>query len=259
MTHNRIPTILCFSGLDPTGGAGIQADIEAIAACGAHAAPIITANTVQDTHSAHDFQPVDSALIQRQFEAVFNDIQIDAIKIGMLGTAQTAQTVSDILQQHPDIPVIFDPVLASGNGASLSQSQLVDVICTSILPRTHILTPNTLEAIRLGQGDLTAEEAAQELNALGAEYVLLTGSHAQSHDIVHRLYRQQSCIATYQNERLSGEFHGSGCTLSASLAAYIAAGNTPEEATGKALDYTLKTLRMATSPGHGQFIPRRII
>ncbi len=259
MTSSRIPAILCFSGLDPTGGAGIQADIEAIAACGGHAVSIITANTVQDTHGVHDFQPVDSLLIEQQCHVVFNDMQIDAIKIGMLGTVETAQTVSRILQQYPDIPLIFDPVLASGNGSSLSQDRLIDVICDEILPRTFILTPNTLEAIKLVNSDGQAEEAARQLNSMGASYVLLTGTHADSTDIVHGLYRQQTCIRRYQNERLNGEFHGSGCTLSASLASCIARGMTPEEATQQALDYTFKTLQMATAAGHGQLIPRRIL
>ncbi len=259
MNNQTRSNILCFSGLDPTGGAGIQADIEAIAAMGAHACPIITANTTQDTTSVYDFNPIASGFIQQQAERVLNDMTIQSIKIGMLGTTETAQAVLNIIKQCPDIPVIFDPVLASGNGSQLSDNSLTDFIRQQLLPLTYILTPNTLEAVRLSATQQDATSAAIQLNQLGTEYVLLTGSHLETTDIQHQLIHQGKILGHYTNARLSDEYHGSGCTLAASLAALTAQQLPPLEACQKALDYTFNSLQLGTAQGQGQKIPRRIL
>ena len=258
MNTPTLPNILCFSGLDPSGGAGIQADIEAISAMGAHACPIITANTVQDTRSAYAFSPIAPELIQQQAAHILDDMPIQAIKIGMLGSTTTAQTVLEIIQQQPDIPVIFDPVLASDNGAELAEHSLTDFIRQQLLPLTGILTPNTLEAVRLSGSDKDATAAAREINQLGTEYVLLTGTHAETTEITHQLIHQGKLLKEYTNPRLPGEYHGSGCTLAASLAALTAKNIEPVDACQQALDYTFNSLRQATSQGRGQKIPRRI-
>lgn len=258
MKRLTLPNILCFSGLDPTGGAGIQADIEAISAMGAHACPIITANTVQDTHSVYEFTPIAPEFIHQQATRLLDDMAIQAIKIGMLGSITTAQAVLDIIQLQPQIPVIFDPVLASGHGAHLAEHSLTDFIRQQLLPLTTILTPNTLEAVRLSGSEENAISAAQHISQLGVEYVLLTGTHASTTEIEHQLIHQGDLARSFTNSRLPGEYHGSGCTLAASLAALIAKKLETVEACQQALDYTFNSLRQATSQGQGQMIPRRI-
>jgi len=257
MQTSNSPVVLCFSGLDPTGGAGIQADIEAIHNQGCHAAPIITANTVQDTHNVSYFEATSPGLILQQAEAVLKDINVSAIKIGMLGTSETAEAIHILLKQNTHIPVIFDPVLFAGGGSSLSKTDLIKAVKTFILPYTFMLTPNIPEAHHLTENDFTSEQAAQKLNNLGAEYVLLTGTHSKSEKVVHELYNNMTCIETYKYERLAHQYHGSGCTLAASLAALIAKQDEPASACQSALDYTYTSLKNALALGHGQLIPKR--
>lgn len=255
-THTP-PIILCFSGLDPTGGAGIQADIEAIGQHGGHAAPIITANTVQDTKNVNYFEAIAPGIILQQAQSILMDMPVSAIKIGMLGSSDTAEAIHIILKQNSHIPVIFDPVLYAGGGSSLSKSDLIDAIKRLIIPHTHILTPNIPEAHHLTSDTLTSEHAAQKLNSLGAEHVLLTGTHAKSENVIHELYSDRQCIKSFKYKRLSHEYHGSGCTLAASLAALTAKQTDLVQACQTALDYTYKSLKNAQSLGHGQLIPKR--
>jgi len=257
MRTQKPPVVLCFSGLDPTGGAGIQADIEAIAKHGCHAAPIITANTVQDTNNVISFKPVDANLILKQARTVLKDMPVSAIKIGMLGSGETAEAIYTLFRQYSDIPVILDPVLAAGGGSSLAQKNLIDAINTLIIPRTYILTPNVPEAQLLTNLKNKPETAAQLLNKMGANYVLLTGTHTQNPDVIHKLYFKSKNQKSFTYKRLKNEYHGSGCTLAASLSALIAQKMEPINACQNALDFTYKTLINANSLGHGQLIPNR--
>jgi len=257
-THNP-PVVLCFSGLDPTGGAGIQADIEAISKHGCHAAPIITANTVQDTSNVLSFKSVEADLILKQAHTVLKDMAVNAIKIGMLGSEETTNAVYTILKEFHDIPVILDPVLAAGGGSSLARNGLIDTINKFIIPRTHILTPNTLEAQLLTSSKTPPEPAAKQLNKMGAKYVLLTGTHNETPDVIHKLYFESKIQKSFSYKRLNNEYHGSGCTLAASLAALIAQNMDPIIACQNALDYTYRTLVNANNLGNGQLIPDRNI
>jgi hydroxymethylpyrimidine/phosphomethylpyrimidine kinase len=257
MQKNNSPIVLCFSGLDPTGGAGIQADIESIGQHGCHAACIITANTVQNTRNVENFEPVNAELILKQARTILQDMPVKAIKIGMIGTGSTAEAIYTIMRQHPHIPVIYDPVLSAGGGSSLAKRNLLDAVNTLIIPNTYILTPNIPEALCLTGQKLSAKNAAQQLNNLGAQYVLVTGTHAKSPDVMHQLYQQTNCIKEYKYKRLSHEYHGSGCTLAASIAALVAQQIDPINTCQNALDYTYKSLKNAQALGNGQLIPRR--
>ena len=249
--------MLCFSGLDPSGGAGIQADIESISQHGCHAAPVITANTVQDTHNVFSFEVIDPALILKQARTILNDMTVSAIKIGMLGSGSTAEAIYTLLRQHQDIPVIFDPVLFAGGGSSLAQKNLIDAANTLIIPNTYLLTPNIPEALHLTNNKVKPEIAAQYLNSLCAKYVLLTGTHATNPKVIHKLYHKMKTIKTFQYKRLANEYHGSGCTLAASAAALIAQKIEPVNACQNALDFTFKSLKNAQALGKGQLIPKR--
>ena len=259
MKTSKPPVVLCFSGLDPTGGAGIQADIESIAKHGCHAAPIITANTVQDTLNVISYEAVNPTLLLKQARAILKDMPVSAIKIGMLASGEIAEAIYTLFRQHSDIPVILDPVLIAGGGTSLAQKNLIDAINTLIIPHTYIITPNIPESLLLTNTKSKPESAAQLLNAMGAKYVLLTGTHAKNTDVIHKLYFKSNCQKSYINKRLANEYHGSGCTLAASLAALIAQKMEPVNACQNALDFTHRALRHANALGKGQLIPNRNI
>ncbi len=257
MKSTTPPVILCFSGLDPTGGAGIQADIESIARHACHAAPIITANTIQDTHNVSSFECVNPTLILKQARAILNDMPVSAIKIGMLGSSEVAEAIYTLLRQHNEIPVIFDPVLSAGGGSPLAQKNLIETINALIIPGCYIVTPNIPEALQLTHAKIQADTAAGMLNQKGAKHVLLTGTHSDSPNISHKLFYHGKQQKSFHYKRLENEFHGSGCTLAASLAALIAQRVDVVNACQNALDFTYKTLNNASELGGGQLIPNR--
>ena len=252
------PVVLCFSGLDPTGGAGIQADIEAINAQHAHPASIITTLTVQDTRNLYELETVSARLITRQAESVLNDMDVSSIKIGMLGSIEATLAIHQLLKKHPHIPVIFDPVLAAGGGTEVADKELIHAIIELIVPFCFIITPNTLEAEKLTH-QKSMDKAASRLLNHGAKNVLITGTHAHTLQVEHKLFRHDSLLKQYFYSRLDNEYHGSGCTLTASIAALIAHKQETESAIEQALDYTYETLLQASALGQGQLIPQRTL
>lgn len=250
------PIVLCFSGLDPSGGAGIQADIEAISAQQAHASVIATALTVQDTHNIHGVEPVDGELITRQADAIFNDFNISVIKIGLLNDIKTTTAIHHILKKHSHIPVVFDPILAAGGGTELASKELIDAFIELIIPLCFIITPNILEAQKLSR-EKNIDRAAEKLFSHGAKNILITGTHADTQHVSHKLFYNESFTKTYDYSRLKNEYHGSGCTLTASIAALLGHQQKTEIAVHNALDYCYETLVHASKLGQGQYIPQR--
>jgi len=242
MSHSYLPVVLCFSGLDPSGGAGIQADIESISSHGCIAAPIVTAATVQDTQNVISFSPMPADLIIEQARAVLEDMPVSMIKIGMVGSAEIAQAIHSILTDYPDIKVVYDPVFSTENDGALSTIDLVDNVRSLLLPLTTVLTPNIFEAHTLTPGSDTSAAAAMGLLESGCEYVLLTGTHGKTSDVMHALYGNHRELEQFHYERLPNKYHGSGCTLAASVAALLAIDLDITSAVRHALDYTHKTL-----------------
>src|SRR6185295_13388212 len=146
---SRIPAALAIAASDPTGGAGLQADLLTLSSLGCHPLSVVTGITVQDTHGVESMVAVESALVARQARHVLRDIPVAAFKLGVLGSAANARAIAEILAEHPRTPVVLDPVLASGRGDALADIGIVEVLRTSLLPRTTVLTPNSLEARRL--------------------------------------------------------------------------------------------------------------
>jgi hydroxymethylpyrimidine/phosphomethylpyrimidine kinase len=249
-------TVLVFAGHDPSGGAGIQADIEAIGYCGCHATTIITAHTVQNTHGVRRFVPADALLIEEQARVVLDDIPIQAIKIGMVGTTAALEAIHSVLIDYPMVPVIFDPVLAGGAGAALSDDDVTDAILHRLLPRVFLVTPNSIEARQLAQHEELAD-CARTLLATGCQHVLIKGSHEATADVIHTLYSATAQPLSFRSERLPQVYHGSGCTFTASIAAFIAQGIELRAAITQAQSYTLATLRQAYRLSNGQWLPRR--
>lgn len=254
----NIPVVLALSGSDPSGGAGIQADIEALASHGCHCAPVITAITVQDTQDVKSYAPLDGTLIMEQARAVLEDMPVAAIKIGLLGSSEAVEAIYGVLQDYPDIPVILDPVLASGNGASLSDEEVLEALYTLLLPNTTVLTPNSMEARILAPEADNLDACAMALLEHGCEFVLITGTHENTPHVANSLYGNHRLLETYTWERLPGSYHGSGCTLAASIAGLLAQGLEPLSAIHEAQEYTWETLAHGYRIGMGQPLPNRL-
>lgn len=249
---------MVFAGLDPTGGAGLQADIEAIAAMGGHALPVITAITAQDTRDVRSCAPVDTLSIIEQARVVLEDIQVAAFKVGLTGSTEAMGAIHTILKEHAGTPVVVDPVCASGAGTALTDEEQMDAMVSLLLPLATVVTPNIAEARLLSPEADSLNASAQELLSYGCDYVLLTGTDDATRDVVNRLYGDRRLIRTFRCERLPGGYHGSGCTLAAALAALLGHGLEPVAAAAEAIEYTLETLRRATALGGGQLIPSRL-
>ncbi|ENA33209.1 phosphomethylpyrimidine kinase [Pseudomonas sp. HPB0071] len=257
-THNARPVVLCLSGHDPSGGAGLQADIEALIAQGCHAAPAVTALTVQDTINVSDFRVLDRAWVMAQANAVLTDLPVAAVKLGMLGSIEMVETVLDILADHPQLPLVCDPVLRAGGGGALGKDEVGYAIRERLLPRATIVTPNLPEARILAElPEGTADACADKLLPY-CEHLLITGGHGDEQEVHNRLYTRDGHQETFICQRLPGSYHGSGCTLASALAGRLALGEALPSAVRSALDYTWRTLRDAERPGRGQYIPRRL-
>lgn len=257
------PTVLCFSGLDPSGGAGLQADIEAIGAVGSHAAIVCTALTIQDSQRVYGFETVNSTLLDAQARAVLNDLSVKAIKSGMMGSTENIDVLEKVLKENPHIPYVLDPVLVANSGGSLGDPNTLITAFKKLIPLSTLLTPNTVELRSLtGQQDL--EGAVHMLFEYGACAVLVKGAHEhEAHRIRHWLHvrgndGQVECIAQSIWQRLAGEFHGSGCTLASNIAARLAQGLSLKEAVSRSELWLHRTLLKADAPHEGgQKIPYR--
>ena len=253
----RKPIVLSFSGHDPSGGAGIQADIETIISHHCHSCSVITALTEQDSHNVKKLLPQNPQEIVRQAHTLLADFQVSAFKIGLIGHADTAQAIRQILLEHPRIPVVLDPVLAAGGGTPLGDQQLLQAIVELLLPLTTVLTPNSQEARLLaGQDDLLA--CGRSLQAAGAEFVLITGSHESTAQVHNQLFAPENQVQTFNWQRLQHSYHGSGCTLASAIAALMAQGLDAFTAVSEAQDFTWQALEAAYQPGSGQHNPDRL-
>lgn len=258
------PVVLVFAGNDPSGGAGLTADTLALSSLGCHVLPIVTALTIQDTAGVQEFMPIEAEWVDDQARHVLEDMHVDAIKIGMIGSVENLAVIAAIASDYPDIPVILDPVLASGQGDALSEDEMVAAMRELLLPHVLIITPNSLEARHLASDDPDEQEelpldmAAARLLGCGCQYVLITGTHENTPQVVNTLYSEQGRAGSESWERLPGSYHGSGCTLAAALAGAIANGADVATAVKEAQEYAWQTLAHAYRPGMGQFIPDRL-
>lgn len=247
--------VLSLSGHDPTGGAGIQADIEMLIRLGCHPCTVITALTEQDTCDVRHIHPQNPADFLSQALTLVADLRPVAMKIGLLGCPAIARSVAEIIDRTPGVPVVLDPVLSAGGGRELASSDLVTVIRDLLIPRSRVLTPNTYEARRLAGTD-NIEDCARELIFLGCKAVLITGTHDATDDVVNRLF-QPSGVRYFRWPRLQGSYHGSGCTLASATAGFLAMGLTVEHAVERAQVETWRTLQAGYQLGRGQLLPDR--
>jgi len=251
------PVVLVIAGNDPSGGAGLAADIQAITAAGAHPAPVVTALTVQDTGGVHRVQAVDAALVIEQACTVLADMPVAVIKLGLLASAGTGEAIAGLLKQYPGIPVVIDPVLAASRGGSLAADALLEVYLQELFPLATLITPNAAESRRLAPTAADPAGRAQALLATGARYVLVKGADEDSPDVRNHLFGADGLHRESIWPRLPYAYHGSGCTLASAIAARLALGQAMPEAVQDAQRYTHDSLRRGWQPGRGQHVPRR--
>lgn len=248
--------VLTISGHDPTGGAGIQADIEAILSHGCHPLSLITCLTAQDTQNVKEIFPQSASALEEQLQVLFDDIPVRAVKIGLLGSVEIAKVVASALHRYQPQVVVLDPVLSSGGGKLLADDTLIQILWDELLPLTTVLTPNHLEAQRLtGQRKIAA--CAHAVLETGCKAVLITGGDEPTPLIYNTLYHTNG-RKTFTWERLPYGAHGSGCTLASALTALLAQGLPLEEAARKAQQYTWNAIKHGFKLGHGQLLPHRL-
>jgi hydroxymethylpyrimidine/phosphomethylpyrimidine kinase len=251
------PVVLSLSGHDPTGGAGIAADIETLGRLGCYPCTVVTALTVQDTSNVVRLLPQQPADFLEQARTVLRDLPVAAVKIGLLGSAELAGAVAELLLgEAAGLPVVLDPILAAGGGRNLSNEDLIQAIRERLLPLATVATPNIPEARRLA-GLEDADSAARALLALGCPNVLLTGAHADAAEVVNRLYSAAG-VEALAWPRLPGDYHGSGCTLAAAVAAGLAQRLPVGTAVAAAQEFTWNALDRAFALGGGQKLPNRL-
>jgi hydroxymethylpyrimidine/phosphomethylpyrimidine kinase len=255
------PSVLVFAGSDPSGGAGIQADIEAIAANGAHALAVITALTVQDNDRVYAVHPVPAPLVREQAQALIDKIAVAAVKIGIVANRANAQAIAGLIAEmrrlNSELPVVFDPVLAGGHGDALSVDDAVQTI-ECLIGIATVITPNLPEAAALCGGEQDARAQAKSLMQRGARHVLIKGGHGAQEDKVVNLWFSDAGERTWEWPRLAGAFHGSGCTLASSIAGLLAAGKTVEQAIDQGQAFTQRVLESSYAIAEGQRIPGRV-
>ena len=255
------PLVLTFAASDPSGGAGIQADLLTLSSMGCHPLSVITALTVQDTIGVEAMRAVDAEWVADQARALLEDMLVDAFKIGVLGSVENIGVIAEILSDYPDVPLVLDPVLASGRGDELATEEMASALRELLLPHTTIVTPNSIEARRLADlddEDASIADCATRLVLAGCEYVLVTGTHEPTRDVVNTLYGQAGVVRADTWPRLPGSYHGSGCTLASAIAAMLANGLELPEAVREAQDYTWHALERGYRPGMGQLLPDRL-
>ncbi len=255
-----IVNVLSIAGSDPSGGAGIQADLKTFSALGCYGMAALTALTVQNTRGVSGVHVPPAEFVGAQVAAVFADVEVAAVKIGMLATGEIARAVAAELASHPEVPVVLDPVLVATSGDSLGTPDVVAAMRRDLLPRATVITPNLPEAARLAEEEMPRDEAgmrrlAERLCVLGARAALVKGGHLTGADSVDFLFDGDRHHVFRARRIETRNTHGTGCTLSSAIAAFLARGRTLPEAVAAAKDYLTGALvasdMLDVGGGHG--------
>jgi hydroxymethylpyrimidine/phosphomethylpyrimidine kinase len=240
---SRIPVCLSIAGSDSGGGAGIQADLKAFAAAGVHGATAVTALTAQNTKAVTGVHPVPPEFIVEQVRAVAQDLGVDAVKIGMVGSKRATEAVARALDELPaGTPVVLDPVMVAESGARLLDEDAEEALRSLLLPRATVVTPNLLEArVLVRDATLDGEQLARAVHALGPDVVVVTGGHRE--EAADLFFDGMTFVAIPGPRHADGAAHGSGCTHSSTLAAQLALGASPLDAARSARDVAAEAVR----------------
>jgi hydroxymethylpyrimidine/phosphomethylpyrimidine kinase len=266
------PSVLTIAGFDGSGGAGIQADIKTFSALGCYATSVLTALPVQNTQGVRNIYPIPIEAVADQLEAVLDDIFPKAIKIGMVHTSQLVEVIINTLKKYPKVPIVFDPVMVATSGHRLIEEETVATIIEKLFPIADIITPNMDEAaILAGMEVKTLNEmlaAGEKILKYGCKNILLKGGHQETSRITSLLISENQEVISYETEKfITDNTHGSGCTLSSAVAAYMARGENLKDAVAKAQQYVFEAIKNGkdaiTGKGNGPlnhfFNPEKLI
>ncbi len=261
MSHpGHIPNLVSIAGVDPSGGAGVLADLKTFSALGAYGCGVIAALTAQNTRAVTGIHEVPPAFLRLQLDTLFEDVRIDAVKIGMLASGDLIRVVADALRRYRPAFVVLDPVMVAKSGDRLLRADAVEALRTELLPLATVLTPNLPEAgDLLGRtlSDLPEDmrEAAAALHALGPKYVLVKGGHGSGPEVVDVLHDGRRFDEFSAVRIATRNTHGTGCTLSSAIAALLPQRSTVADAVRDAHDYLLGAIRasgeLEVGSGHG--------
>jgi hydroxymethylpyrimidine/phosphomethylpyrimidine kinase len=246
--------VLTIAGSDTCGGAGIQADLKTFSAQGTYGMSVITAVTVQNTQGVFGCQDISPDIIRGQIDAIFSDIQVSAVKIGMVSQIDTIHAIADKLQEYHPENVVVDPVMISKSGFDLMQPDAKDTLIQRLIPLAYVLTPNLPEAeviTGLKINDLASmEQAARMISKMGAKNVLIKGGHLED-DATDLLFDGEKIITLHSDRIATKNTHGTGCTLSSAIAANLARGKSVEEAVRAAKAYITVAIEHSLAIGKG--------
>ena len=260
-----VPKILTFAASDPTGGAGIQADLMTQTSLGCYPLSVLTAITCQDTSGVSDVVPIDPSIVEKQARLILNETKIDVIKCGVMASEENIKVISEIIKDYPDVPVVIDPILFSGRGDNLTLGDSLQLMIRHLFPLAEIITPNVNEAAKIISNKNISEIdedllfIGKSLMDLGPKNVLITAADYQvdKKTLTNTLFCQDGGIFNFDHEKLPQSFHGSGCTLASAIAAYLAQGMSIHTAVEEAQKFTIDTLKNGLVNGNGQLIPNR--
>ena len=236
------PTVLTIAGTDPSGGAGIQADLKTFSALGCYGMSVITALVAQNTTGVWSIHNIPPDFVQQQLDAVMEDVRPDAIKIGMVHTSQLVEIIAATLKKYPDIPVVFDPVMVATSGDKLIEDATIEVIVSQLFPLVTLITPNMDEASLLAGMPIETvaqmQQAGNIISRTGCKAILMKGGHLQTEQLTSILMDENGIVNTYVSDKVdTNNVHGSGCTLSSAIASYMARGEELQNAVALAQEY----------------------
>lgn len=255
------PNVLVLAGHDPSGGAGLQADIESIAANGGHAATVATLLTQQDTVNVHGALPVDDAFFNACVDTLCRDMTLAAAKTGAVASVAQVEHIVELTTALPDLPLVVDPVLVAAGGGRLAEDSVGTALRDQLFSRASVITPNVVEARQLCPEATSLDDCGERLACYGCA-VLITGGDQKDDEngdaVVNRLYQADEQTQRFEWPRLPGTFHGSGCTLASAIAARLARRASLLDALTGAQRFTANALASAFAAGRGQDIPDRL-
>lgn len=260
----KLPNVMTFSATDATSGAGLQADVLTIASLRCNPLSIVTGVSVQDTIGVRGLTAINAELVNDQTRTILGDMEISAFKCGLLGSVENIRIIAEILEDYPEIPLIIDPVLASGRGDDLVNAEIMKAMLELLFPKSYLITPNSHEARRMviegneNFEDLSIDLCAERLKLLGCKNILITGADENTEKVINILYEKSGTVNPFHWDRLPEVYHGSGCTLASAVSAYLALGVNLKTAVEEAQIYTWESLKNASKPGKGQYIPDRL-
>ena len=256
-TSNDHPIVMTFSEHDPSGGTGIQADIESLASCGCHCVPIVTAITAQDTQNVKDAIITPPTLLISQARAILEDMPVAAIKIGSMGCVENIEAINSILTDYPNLPVVLDPVITDIPSSPQSPTEMLNALVTLIFPKSTLVAPGLVETKALTPEADCIDASAREILEMGCSYVFITGEQALSNKVVNKLYNSQGLVQSYRWERLTNQYQGITCTLTSAISGYLAHGSGVSGAVERAQEFTWNALKHGRRMGMGRVAPNR--